>query len=371
MYDLIRYRKAVTYLEGLGNLPVRPEFLANPDPAFFLKRKRYFLNLIGNPAQHLKFIHLGGTAGKGSVTALLHEILYAADKKVGSFTTPFVSAHIEEIKVNGRFIAPSDFADIVEYLQPFIDHAHVKGPYGAPSPFETKLAIALIYFLREQCDWVILEVGMGGMFDATNAISAPAVSAITSVDLDHTESLGKTRTKIARDKAGIIKKGSVFFTVEQSPAIKRIFSAACKKQGVPCVFVPQQESYRARNVALATAIARHLQVPEAAIARGVERMRLPARFEKVSDAPLVVLDGAHNPLKMKTVTPCLPTSYRLPTVFSLHAFKACIVTALLPRCYIKRQSDICANALPPRSTSTPSKRLIVLLLGRRAMTLCW
>jgi dihydrofolate synthase/folylpolyglutamate synthase len=266
----------------------------------YLQRMRYFLNLIGDPDKDFRYIHIAGTSGKGTVTNMLHEILYAAGKKVGSFTSPYVVTSIEKIKVGQYYISPNEFSDIVDYLKPFIDKAYVSGLYGRPSYFEIFFAIALLYFKKMKCEWVVLEVGLGGRFDATNVITTPLVTAITNIDFDHTEILGKTLTKIAYDKAGIIKKGSVFFTTEKRKNILRIFVQICLEKKVSISILPKQSEYHESNKSLATAIARHISIKEEHISKGLNHSRMMCRFETVQNNPTVILDGAHNRAKISS-----------------------------------------------------------------------
>ena len=296
-----RYDKAINFLEGLNNLPLAGDYMIDKHHAdVYLKRMRFFLDLLGNPDKGMKFIHVAGTSGKGTVTQMLHRVLYLSGKTVGSFTSPQVSVSIEKIAVNDKYIAPDDFADIVEYLKPFIDEAYLNGPYGRPSYFEIFLAIALIYFKKQKCDWVVLEVGLGGRFDATNVIERPFVTAITNIDYDHTEILGKTLKNIAYDKAGIIKRGSTFFTTEQRPTLQKIFSAICSERGVSMNTLSGSNFYQENNKALVTAIAKHLAINERIISKGIDNVHLPGRFEIMQKNPIVIIDGAHNRAKIKS-----------------------------------------------------------------------
>ncbi len=296
-----RYYKAISYLEGLTNLPLQGDYMIDRQHAgIYLKRMRYFLDLLGNPDKDLKFIHIGGTAGKGSVTNMVHDILSVAGKNVGSFTSPFVTTSIEKIKVKDKYIAPDELADIVDHLKPFIDKAYLEGPYGRPSYFEIFLAIALLYFRQQKCEWAVLEVGLGGRYDATNVIEKAIVTAITTIDYDHTEILGKTLPLIAYDKAGIIKKGSVFFTTEQRPALIKMFADICAEKKVPFKQLPKEEYYQDYNISLATAITQHLGIAEKHIEKGIHNSHLQCRFEIMQEEPLVVLDGAHNRSKIRS-----------------------------------------------------------------------
>lgn len=296
-----KYHKAINFIEGLNNLPLQGDYMIDKHHAdVYLKRMRYFLELLGNPDKKIKFIHVAGTSGKGTVTNTIHEILNIAGKRVGSFTSPSVTTSIEKIKVKNRYIAPDEFAEIVDYLKPFIDKAYSDGPYGRPSYFEIFLAIALVYFKRQNCEWVILEVGLGGRYDATNVIEKSIVTAITNIDYDHTEILGKTLKKIAYDKAGIIKQGSATFTTEQRPSLLKIFNEICKEKKVSLSVLPKQDNYREYNKELATAIAKHIGIDDKYISRGIRTARLVCRFEIIQDKPMVVLDGAHNRSKIET-----------------------------------------------------------------------
>jgi len=301
MIEFEKYHKAVNFLEGLSNLPLQGDYVIDKHHAnLYLKRMRYFLELLGNPDKNLKFIHIAGTSGKGSVTNTVHEILSAAGKNIGSFTSPMVTTSIEKIKVRDKYISPDEFADIVDYLKPFINKAYLEGPYGRPSYFEIFFAIVLVYFKKQKCDWVVLEVGLGGRYDATNIIEKPVVTAITNIDYDHTGLLGKTLKKIAFDKAGIIKKGAVFFTTEQNKSLLKIFDEICGKYKVESLLLPKQNTYKKYNDELATAITKYLGVDDKYIIQGIKNARLMCRFEVMQNKPAVILDGAHNRSKIKT-----------------------------------------------------------------------
>ncbi len=294
-----KYYKTVHYLESLNNLPLKQDYLTSREhPEEFLKRMRYFLTLLGNPDKDLKFIHITGTAGKGTVTNMLHEVLHAAGKKVGSFTSPFVTTSIEKIKVNDLYISPKAFTEIVESIKPAIDKAHKESPYGMPSYFDIFVAVALLYFKEQKCEWVILEVGLGGRYDSTNVIKNPVITAITNIDYDHTEILGNTLEKIAYDKAGIIKAGSEFFTGEQRKHIVKLFQEICKQKKVTLHQVAKQQNYKEYNTRLVRAIAEKLNIQEAAILAGIKKAKLQARFEVLQTKPVVIIDGAHNRAKM-------------------------------------------------------------------------
>lgn len=269
------------------------------DPAFYLDRTRYFLELAGRPDKGLKFIHVTGTAGKGSVCAGVHSCLVAAGHTAGIFTSPYVTTTTEQIQVGELFISVADFVRIADSLKPLVLKAQA-GPYGGPSSFEILMTIALIYFKEQKCDWVVLEVGLGGRYDATNVIENPAITAITMIDYDHTEILGNTLREIAYDKAGIIKKGSEFFTTERRPGLRTLFKKVCDEQGANFHAVPPKESHLETNTALVRTIGAALDLPEMAIERGLSSVRMQCRFETVAHDPLIILDGAHNRAKVRS-----------------------------------------------------------------------
>lgn len=301
MQKFTRYYEAISYLEGLSNLPTESNYMIDrrnlPD---YLKRMRYFLRLLGNPHRNIKYIHVTGTAGKGSVTNMLHEVLLASGKNVGSFTSPFVTTTIEKIKVGDLYISPDEFTDILEKIKPAIDLAYLKGPWGRPSYFEILLAIGFIYFKQKKCEWVVLEVGCGGRYDATNVIEKPLVTAITNIDFDHMELIGPTLQKIAYEKVGIIKKGSMFFTSEQRPRFLMFFKSVCAETGADFHSIPHQDSYDIYNKTLVTEISRALKIPDTQITKGIENHHIQCRFEIMQKNPMIVLDGAHNRIKVRS-----------------------------------------------------------------------
>ncbi len=277
-----KYYNAVKYLEGLSNIDGRDYMQDRKDPSIYIKRMQWFLDLLENPEKDFKYIHITGTAGKGTVASMIQQALVKQGRKAGLFTSPFVTTSIEKIQVGDLYIDPLEFAQIVEEMKPKIDEAFAKCPWGGPSYFERFLAIALLYFQKQKCEWVVLEVGCGGRYDATNVIPAPVMSAITNVDYDHMHILGKTLTKIAWDKSGIIKKGSVFFTTETRPRLREIMKQECMKHGAEFNYV------QGGNRELVEAMG-----------FTAEEVKLPARFEIIQTKPLVIIDGAHNRAKMR------------------------------------------------------------------------
>jgi dihydrofolate synthase/folylpolyglutamate synthase len=274
-------------------------------PIIFLERTKTFLDALGNPERGLKYIHVTGTAGKGTVTSMVYESLVRAGARVGTFTSPFVVAPTEKIRafIPGQgdlYISASDFADIVDTMKPHIDTLHRENPQGRPSYFELYLALAFLYFKKKGCEWVVLEVGAGGRFDATNVIEKPLATAITCIDYDHTRLLGRSLKSIAYNKVGIVKKGTTLFTTERRSALLSMFEEECQKIGANYRPLPVSEDYQENNATLARALCEHIGLPERAIQEGIEGVRLPCRFETIENHPLIVLDGAHNRSKIRS-----------------------------------------------------------------------
>lgn len=302
------YFNAVKYLEGLIPAPSHQHQRNHPD--IFIKRTRALLDALDYQFGKTKFIHITGTAGKGSTANVIYQLLLNNGQRVGLLTSPFVTTTIERIGANGRYIAPLELAKLTERIKPAIIEVSQNSEFGCPSYFECLLAIALLYFQQESCWYQIVEVGIGGRHDSTNIIPAPVVTAITNIGLDHTEVLGKTLTEIASDKVGIIKNGCQFFTTEKRPELLAIFKTVCQKQHANYHKVSAgRHSAQEANYLLGGAVVRSLGF-ETLVPLGDIRP-LAARFEVVSQNPRVVIDVAHNPTKMRcTALNLLAQKYR-------------------------------------------------------------
>lgn len=362
--DVARYRAAIRYLERLARSARGPDYMRDHSrPHIFLERTRWFLCEAGVSPSQFKVIHVTGTSGKGTVTNMVHEVLKAAGKRVGSFTSPYSVTATENIKVGNQYIAPGEFADIVAELKPLIEGARRKGPYGRPTYFEIIFGAALIYFARMRCEWVVLEVGMGGLYDATNVVECPVVTAITNIGFDHMQVLGRSLTSIARNKAGIIKPGAQFFTTETRASLRSYFRKECQKKGGRFTSVGPGKTYVEANRNLVRAIGTHVGMPMRAIQAGIQAARLPCRFEIVQKRPLVILDGAHNPSKMETVAFNLRsiTYERLHLVLAVNATKdaARTITKIVPcadRVYVTTFRAMNAQSHNPRTLARLARR---------------
>lgn len=296
MKKFSEYHKAIDYLESL------PQFFGKvKDPSINMQRVRYFLDLLGKPDKNMNVIHVTGTAGKGSVARIVHDSIVNSGKKSGLFTSPYSTCQIEEIQVDDLYIDPIRFSSIVESIKEHIEKM-VLSEFGSPSIFEVIFAIALIYFKEEKVDWVVLEVGLGGKFDATNIFPTSKISVITNIGLDHTDILGKTIEDIAKDKAGIIKKDSVFFTTETNPVLQKYFQSVCEGVGAVCnILRIDGLNFEERNRLLAWRIVEYIQVDRISFEKAISNFHLPGRFEVIQSNQTVILDGAHNSIKMESV----------------------------------------------------------------------
>ena len=293
-----------------------------------LDRIAELLDGLGRPQEGLRFVHVAGTNGKGSVCSYLASVLQAAGLRTGLFTSPYIERFEERIQVDGALIAPDELADITLQVR---DVAEAMADH--PTEFELMTAVALCHFARQACDIVVLEVGLGGRFDATNVIAAPEVCVICRLGLDHTAILGDTIEAIAGEKAGIIKPGSPVVSWPQEPGALRVIEEACAAAGssltvaalselevapllldTACDTLPVRRfsyrgedfetsllaSYQPANAALAIEAVQALRargwgVPPAALHDGIAGARWPGRFEVCRTHPLFVVDGGHNP----------------------------------------------------------------------------
>ncbi|MBR0357048.1 MAG: hypothetical protein IJH54_06185 [Clostridia bacterium] len=191
-----------------------------------LARTKELLSLLGDPQKELRFVHVAGTNGKGSTCAMLASILQAAGYKTGLYTSPFVNRFNERIALNGVPISDQDLVDVFERIRPVVDAMVEK-----PSEFELITCAAMLYYREQQCDVVVLEVGMGGEFDSTNVIETPLLTVITAMGFDHMKYLGNTMTDIASAKAGIIKPGGTTLIYGENPEADQVFSDTCQRVG--------------------------------------------------------------------------------------------------------------------------------------------
>ena len=287
-----------------------------------LFRIRALLEKMGNPQKNLKFVHIAGTNGKGSTAAMTASILQQAGYRVGLFTSPYIYCFQERMQVNGVLISDEDLSAVTEFVKPLADTMD-----EPPTEFEAVCCVAFEYFRRQECDIVVLEVGMGGELDATNVIDRPEVAVITNIGLDHTDALGDTLEKIAGCKAGIIKDGGIAVIYRGEPGVEAVFETVCAQRGAALhkadfdglqlvshslegqVFhcgkrknlnLPLLGVHQLKNAAVVLATVDALSekgwhITEENIRAGLRNVRWPGRFDIAGKNPLFIIDGGHNP----------------------------------------------------------------------------
>ena len=297
-----------------------------------LERIWHLMEQSGHPEDNVRMIHIAGTNGKGSVGSFSVSILKEAGYRVGHFHTPALFSTRDEIMICGEAISEEEFLHYEEMIYTLSQDAFFDDA-GEPSPFEKETAAAFMYFSDRECDFAVIECGMGGRLDATNVIRHPAVSVVTSISLDHKDYLGNSVKEIAREKCGILKGGSPAAALFEDVSVSSVIREEAESRGCQLSFVEKDmlrlvsadiiqgqvfdfdgfenlhiknaASYQMLNAALAVTAVNLLgdQKPcKDAIRRGLLNMRWPARFEVVSNQPLIIYDGAHNPaaaLKLK------------------------------------------------------------------------
>ncbi len=303
-----------------------------------LETVRHLLDLLGNPQTGVPSIHIGGTNGKGSTAAMLSAILQAAGYRTGLYTSPHLLGFTERIRVNGVPIGEAEVMRLTAQLKDLCS-AHF-AQYPIPNPpshrlphptfFELTTAMAFQHFAREAVEAAVIEVGLGGRFDATN-VTSPRVAVVTNVSLEHQEYLGRTLPEIALEKAGIIKPGVPVVTATRDEAYEVVRHTASEREAplvhVPAAYawtiresgligqtldltgpnrryealqIPLAGRHQAENAVTAVSAAEVLEaqgfpVGETAIRRGLARARWPGRLQIIADRPRILLDGAHNP----------------------------------------------------------------------------
>lgn len=317
--------EAMEYMIQLQGSGIRPG----------LERIKSLLDRMDNPQKELKFIHIAGTNGKGSTLAFISEILKSSGYRVGRYISPTIIDYKERFQVNSKKISEAMLVKGVKYLKSVIEAMEAAGE-DTPSAFEAETALAFWYFKEKKCDYVTLEVGMGGSLDATNIIPAPLVCVLASISYDHMSFLGDSLSEIAAQKAGIIKKGSYVVSQFQHEEAMRVVEATAQECGCPLSVVDEAAikseraagfkdgglnkdrikqvfsyknykhvelsllgRYQQKNAALAIEVVEALRkhgvhIPEEAMRLGLKNTEWIARFQIVADRPCIILDGAHN-----------------------------------------------------------------------------
>lgn len=286
-----------------------------------LGRTQKLLSLMGNPHEKLKYVHIAGTNGKGSTAAMTANILQKAGYRTGLYTSPYIYRFNERMQIDGMPIPDEELTEITQRIRPLADSME-----ESPTEFELVSCIAFEYFYRNNCDIVVLEVGMGGALDSTNVIPCPEVAVITNIGLDHTAELGNTVEEIALTKSGIFKEGGDAVIYRGTPGVEAVFESVCAQKNVSLtkadfdgiqllscgldgqVFhcgerkslqLPLLGDHQLHNAAVVLSIADTLiqkgwNITEEHIRQGLATVSWPGRFDIMCREPLFIIDGGHN-----------------------------------------------------------------------------
>lgn len=319
-----------------------------------LKAMYYFMDKYNNFEKEMKFIHIAGTNGKGSCVEIVSNILKIQGYRVGKFLSPHLIRYNERISINGESISDEDMQELIEELKPLIEEYSEKEK-SIITLFELETMIALLYFYRMKVDFVVLETGLGGLYDCTNVITCPLVSIITSIGYDHMNLLGDTLPKIAFQKAGIVKHGSSTVIFEQMPDVDAVFMRECEKKENQLHIVREADisNYRydsslqyfdygemkdiavnlkgmvqIRNASICIEAMKILkdkgyEVSDESIREGLKTVIHKARMEKLLDKPFIVYDGAHNEPAMENLQSMVSMYYsRFERVYIVSILKS-------------------------------------------------
>ncbi|MFD6441383.1 bifunctional folylpolyglutamate synthase/dihydrofolate synthase [Peribacillus sp. NPDC060186] len=307
---------------------------------FGLSRMETLLTKLGDPQEGLKYIHIAGSNGKGSTLHYIKEILLEEGIRVASFTSPYLIRMNEQLKINTDEISNNDFVATFQELWPIVQEMDSAG--NGPTQFEILTAMAFSYFSKKEVDLVLMETGLGGRLDTTNVIQ-PLLSIITSISLEHTNILGKTLAEIASEKAGIIKSGAPIISgvtaeepakvIEEKAASAGVpyyqlgrnfyvndvkqskhgqsFSISLDNRSIQNIDIQMLGRHQIDNAALAIAAVMLVieGIDEKSIRKGIGEAKWNGRFEKISDKPLVIIDGAHNPAGIEVLIETLKIHY--------------------------------------------------------------
>ncbi len=316
---ILNYEDFLIKINGLNKYGMKPG----------LSRIKKLLKMMDNPEKKLKFIHVAGTNGKGSVCNMLANVLIECGYKTGLYTSPSISDFRERIKINGCMISKKDFLNLSDSIFKFSNYFQNDNF----TEFEFTTALAFQYFYKNNCDIVILETGMGGKFDATNVIEAPICSVITGISIDHTNFLGENILQIAKEKLGIVKensnlvmgdsqedgvyslakkicdKMSTDFLIADDKSIKDFKSLGFNKSVFKYENLPVElgllGKHQRHNVAVVFSVLRiiknYFEIPKEKIFSALKKTKVPCRLEILKSNPLIILDASHNVESIKAL----------------------------------------------------------------------
>jgi dihydrofolate synthase/folylpolyglutamate synthase len=330
----LNYRQAEEYLNTFTNYEQIPG-ITYAGAGYSLRHLEELLRRMGNPQLAARTIHIAGTKGKGSVAAMIAQVLTSSGYRTGSYTSPHFHTLRERIAIDGGLIPEDDFAAAMAEVKPLIESMKQDISFRQLTYFEAFTALAFAYFQKRRVDFQVLEVGLGGRLDATNVVCQPSVCVVTPISLDHTQILGNTLEKIAREKAGIIKPGCWAVISPQPPEAALAIADICRQKeaklvqvgkdvtwrkiggdlqhqslaidgrtGKYQVSIPLLGDFQLENAATSVAALEILSsdssdISAGNIAQGLAQVRWLGRFQILQQQPIVVIDGAHNVASMK------------------------------------------------------------------------
>lgn len=394
------YEEAVHYIETASAFGIQ----------LGLGRITALLSRLGNPEKKYKTVHVTGTNGKGSVTAMIASVLTKAGIKTGRYTSPHLEDYTERIDVNGKDISRDDFAEAVAHVKDAVE-AMVAAGEERPTEFEMITAAAFWYFAHVGVEYAVIEVGLGGLVDSTNVI-VPEVSVITNVSLDHMKYCGNTVEEIAVQKAGIIKEGVPVVTTATKPALNVIARTAYQKHSrlyaldhsftvkvvppaddwhpvdgqilsiqetygynitatIPLLGEHQQENCAAAVMALLRLARKDARITRTAVEEGLKNVQWPGRFQVVKAGDVdVVIDGAHNPAGITTFVKTYDEVFgKRPRVFLFSVLADKDYTQMVQELFQKEDYAVCAPAPTPRSADPAAMAALLPCQTETAVTL--
>ena len=326
----MRFEESLSWLYGFERFGIK----------LGLERISYIAEKLGNLQKNYKIVHVAGTNGKGSVCKFLASILTSGGYKVGVYLSPHLQRFSERIMVDNREISEDELVSLIDKIKPIVDEMIKKE--DTPTFFEIVTALAFQYFSDKEVDFAVVEVGLGGKYDATNIVN-PMVSVITNISLEHTDILGKTIKDISLQKAGIIKNNVAVVTAVKGDAL-RVIKNVAKERDISVIVIDEKRwkrvscnldgqefvikgdltdyfvktsmlgKHQGENIAITVASVENLQmngvyIPEMSIIDGIAKATNSGRLEIVKHEPIVLLDGAHNPDGMKTLRTTLDEDF--------------------------------------------------------------